>query len=208
MCLDPWRDNRRPVPSQSARAPWRRPAHGGKSEPPAHKVSACNAWSKVCHPVRPTRFMKRHQLIKWSLAAGKLAVLALLIWFVRATLIKAFEDLEHRKFHVAWPWLIVSGAFYALATLPAGVYWYRLLRATDQKLTPYAAVRAFFVSQSGKYVPGKAMVLVLRAAMVRPMLVPATLVSITVILETLTNMAVGALMALSSWRRNSRRTGS
>ncbi len=140
--------------------------------------------------------MKRQQLIKWSLVAGKLAILGLLIWFVRATLVKAFDDLEHHKWHVAWPWLVVAALFYVLGMLPAADYWYRLLLACDQEITRYAALRAYFVSQLGKYVPGKAMVLVLRAAMVRPMLVPATLVTATVILETLTNMADGALVAL------------
>jgi hypothetical protein len=140
--------------------------------------------------------MKRQQLIKWSLVAGKLAVLALLVWFVRSTLVKAFDDLEHHKWRVAWPWLVAAGAFYALGTLPSAEYWYRLLRACDQQVTRYASLRAFYVSQLAKYIPGKAMVIVLRAAMVRPMGVSTTLTTATVFLETLTNMADGALMAL------------
>ena len=140
--------------------------------------------------------MKRQQLIKWSLVAGKLAVLAMLVWFVRSTLVKAFDDLEHHEWHVAWPWLVAAGVFYVLGMLPAADYWYRLLRACDQEISRYAALRAYFVSQLGKYVPGKAMVLVLRAAIVRPLGVPTTLVTATAILETLTNFADGALVAL------------
>jgi hypothetical protein len=140
--------------------------------------------------------MKRQQLIKWSIVAGKLAIFAVLVWFVRATLVKAFDDLEHHEWHVAWPWLTVAGAFYVLGMLPAADYWYRLLRACDQEITRYAAVRAYFISHLGKYVPGKAIVLVLRAAIVRPMRVPTTLVTATAILETLTNLSVGALVAL------------
>jgi uncharacterized membrane protein YbhN (UPF0104 family) len=140
--------------------------------------------------------MKRQQLIKWSLVAGKLAVLALLVFCVWATLVKAFQDLEHHKWHVAWPWLLVSGAFYLIGMLPAADYWYRLLRACDQQISWYAAFRAYFVSQPGKYVPGKAMVLVLRAAIVRPLRVPGSLVTATAILETLTNFADGALVSI------------
>jgi uncharacterized membrane protein YbhN (UPF0104 family) len=142
--------------------------------------------------------MKRQQVVKWSITAAKLAVLALLIWFMRKTLNQAFVDLEKHegKWHVTWPWLVAAGAFYALGALPAADFWYRLLRASNQKITHYAALRAFYVSQIGKYVPGKAIVLVLRAELARPMHVPKTLVMATVILETLTNMADGALMGL------------
>ncbi len=140
--------------------------------------------------------MKRHQIIKWSLAAGKLAILVLLVWFVWGTLTKAYADLQQHEWHVVWPWLVLSGAFYILGTVPAAVYWYQLLRATHQEITRYAAFRAFLVSQLGKYVPGKAMVLVVRAALSRPMRVPTTLVTVTVFLETLTNMAAGSIVAL------------
>ncbi|HEX4143984.1 MAG TPA: lysylphosphatidylglycerol synthase transmembrane domain-containing protein [Pirellulales bacterium] len=140
--------------------------------------------------------MKRHQLIKWSLAVAKLAVLGMLIWFVRSALVKAFDDLEHHEWHVAWSWLAAAACFNVLGMLPAADYWYRLLRACDQEIGPYAALRAYFVSQPGKYVPGKAIVLVLRAAMVRPLQVPTTLITATSILETLTNLADGALVAL------------
>jgi uncharacterized membrane protein YbhN (UPF0104 family) len=151
----------------------------------------------ICHTAAPcASAMKRHQLIKWSLTAGKVAVFALLIWFVRRTLTTAFEDLEHHKWHLDWPWLIVSGACYSLGVLPAADYWYRLLRITNQDVPHYAALRSYYISQLGKYVPGKAMVLVLRAALVREMRVPTSLLTATIFLETLTNMANGTLVAL------------
>ncbi|HTU24427.1 MAG TPA: hypothetical protein VMF30_03445, partial [Pirellulales bacterium] len=110
--------------------------------------------------------MQRQQLMKWSIAVGKIAVFALLVWFVWATLVKAFQDLEHHTWHVAWPWLVAAGIFYILGTLPAGDFWSRLLRDCEQPIGRYTAIRAFLISQVGKYVPGKAMVIVVRAGLV------------------------------------------
>jgi glycosyltransferase 2 family protein len=140
--------------------------------------------------------MNRQKLIKWSIVAGKLAILALLVWFIHGTVDKAIRDLREHTWHVDWPWLVLSGALYLLAILPAGEYWYQILRAADQPVQRYSGLRSFYVSQIGKYVPGKAMVLVLRAAMVRAQRVPTTIVTLAVVLETLTNMADGALVAL------------
>ncbi len=143
--------------------------------------------------------MTRKQLVKWSLFAGKLAVVGLLIWFVHGAIDKALADLRGHELHIAWPWLILSGGTVLSGdSIPcrASIGISRILRAADQPLSRYSAVRSFYVSQIGKYVPGKAMVLVLRAAMVRPERVPTTIVSLAVVLETLTNMADGALVAL------------
>ena len=140
--------------------------------------------------------MNRQRVIKWSIVAGKLAILALLVWFVHGTVQKAIDDLRKHAPHVEWPWLLASGILYLVGMLAPGEFWYRIIRDTSHPISRYAGQRAFFVSQVGKYVPGKAIVLVLRAAMVRPMGVPAMLVSVTVIMETLTNMADGALISL------------
>jgi uncharacterized membrane protein YbhN (UPF0104 family) len=71
-----------------------------------------------------------------------------------------------------------------------------VIAATDHPVGVFTPVRSYYVSAIGKYVPGKAMVLVLRAATMRDTRVPATIVTVGVFYETLNNMAVGSLMAL------------
>ncbi len=57
------------------------------------------------------------------------------------------------------------------------------------------ALCAFYIGHLGKYVPGKAMVVVLRAGLVRGQGVDTALAAVSVFFETLTMMAVGAFMA-------------
>ena len=51
---------------------------------------------------------------------------------------------------------------------PNATFWAQVIAATDHPVSWYTALRAFYVSAIAKYIPGKAMVLVLRAGMMRP----------------------------------------
>jgi uncharacterized membrane protein YbhN (UPF0104 family) len=139
---------------------------------------------------------ERKQLIKWLKITAKLAVVALLAWMIRGTLESAFKQLQEHTWHIEWPWLLAAGSLYLLGTFPNALFWSQVIAATDHPVGLFAPVRSFYVSAIGKYVPGKAMVLVLRAATMRETQVPATIVTIGVFYETLNNMAVGSLMAL------------
>ncbi len=141
---------------------------------------------------------QNQQVIKWLKIAGKLAVVGLLAWMIRGTLEAAFTQLNRPEHHfeIHWPWLILSGVFYLLGTVPNAVFWSQVIAATDHPVGHFAPIRSFYVSAIGKYVPGKAMVLILRAATMRPTRVPATVVTVGVFYECLNNMAVGALVAM------------
>ena len=76
-----------------------------------------------------------------------------------------------------------------------GVFWHRILRALGQNVGFWTALRAFYIGHLGKYVPGKAMVVILRAGMIRGPGVDASLAVVSVFFETLTMMSVGALLA-------------
>lgn len=56
-------------------------------------------------------------------------------------------------------------------------------------------MRAYFIGHLGKYVPGKAMVVILRAGLVRGPQVDTALAAVCVFFETLTMMAVGAFLS-------------
>ena len=55
-------------------------------------------------------------------------------------------------------------------------------------------LRAFYIGGLGKYVPGKAMVVVLRTGLVRGPRVDTTVAALCVFIETLTMMAVGGFL--------------
>ena len=59
-------------------------------------------------------------------------------------------------------------------------------------------MRAFWIGHLGKYVPGKAMVVILRTGLVYSDRVNRTVAVTSVFIETLTMMAVGAFVAAAS----------
>jgi uncharacterized membrane protein YbhN (UPF0104 family) len=132
---------------------------------------------------------------KWLILAAKIGVFAILMAAAWATLSSAVRDLKQHEWTVDFRWVLASAAFYLAGILPSAIYWHRLLRAADQPLSLGRTVRAFYVSQAGKYVPGKAMVVVLRAVLLAGRGVEATVVATSVFVETLTTMAIASFLA-------------
>ncbi len=109
----------------------------------------------------------RHPSRHWPAAAVKLAIVAIVVWFIRRFAVDAFDDLSKHRFHVDFLWLAASGGFYLVGSLFCGLFWHCTLRALGQNVGLLVALRAFFIGHLGKYVPGKAMVIVLRASLIR-----------------------------------------
>ena len=82
-----------------------------------------------------------------------------------------------------------------MGTLCCGIFWHRTLRALGQPVSLAQALRAYYIGHLGKYVPGKAMVVILRAGLIRGQGVDTSLAAVSVFFETLTMMSTGALMA-------------
>jgi glycosyltransferase 2 family protein len=93
-------------------------------------------------------------------------------------------------------WLLASGALYLLGLGFPALYWARLQRHLGQRLPgPLAVCRAYYVSHLGKYLPGKAWALVLRASLVAGPGVRIGLAGMASFYEVLTTMTGGALFA-------------
>lgn len=126
---------------------------------------------------------------------AKVAIVALLVWAVSGTLLEASRQLRQYAWELKPGWLILSGVIYILALLPAGWFWHRALRALGQDAGIAETLRAYFIGHLGKYVPGKAMVIVLRAGLIQSHRVSPSLAAASVFLETMTMMAVGAFLS-------------
>jgi len=132
---------------------------------------------------------------KWLLRALKLLIVVLLVWAVRRSLNEAWSQLGEYRWQLHVGWVLVSGLLYLLGLLLAGVFWHRVLLVLGQEARLGECLRAYFIGHLGKYVPGKAMVVVIRAGMVRSHRVDTALAAASVFFETLTMMAVGAFLA-------------
>ncbi|MEO1970344.1 MAG: lysylphosphatidylglycerol synthase transmembrane domain-containing protein [Pirellulaceae bacterium] len=107
------------------------------------------------------------------------------------------NDLLGQRFHwssIRYPWLLVASVLYAVGMMPSWWFWHRTLRNLGQQPTRFTSFRAFFIGHLGKYVPGKALVVVLRSTLVAGPKVSLGAGVAAVFVETLTLMAVGATL--------------
>jgi hypothetical protein len=132
---------------------------------------------------------------RWLAAALKLLIVALVLWYIHRTIADAWKQLGEHRWRFDARWLALSGGLYLLATLLCGIFWHRALRALGQPVGLGQTLRAYYLGHLGKYVPGKAMVVILRAGLLRGEGVDTSLVAASVFFETLTMMSTGALMA-------------
>ncbi|HET6326822.1 MAG TPA: lysylphosphatidylglycerol synthase domain-containing protein [Planctomycetaceae bacterium] len=93
-------------------------------------------------------------------------------------------------------WLLLSAVLYAVSWLPSVWFWRELMRALGGRPNFADAARAYYCGSLGKYVPGKAMVLVLRGSLMNSRGCAGRTAAITAAYETLTMMGTGLLVGL------------
>lgn len=121
-------------------------------------------------------------------------VLIALAWTLR----KGYLDLRNQPIElvqIQWSRLVFALAAYLGTMMLSWFFWYRVLLALGQHPSKLRSLKAFFVSQLGKYVPGKAMVVVLRTDLVRDENVKTAPAAASVFIETLTWIFVGSVIA-------------
>ena len=96
---------------------------------------------------------------------------------------------------IDYRWWLGAVAVYMLSMLLSAIFWQRVLIAFGQQPKFTDSVAAFFTSQLGKYVPGKAMVVVIRTDMIRGQHVNTKPAAASVFVETLTWLFTGAAIA-------------
>ena len=141
--------------------------------------------------------MARPRWKRLGISAIKLVIAALVLWSVGRHVARSWEALgRHGKplqFQPAW--LVLSGVLYLAGLALCGIFFHQILRASPSPTRRYAAIRAYLVSHLGKYVPGKAMVVVVRAGMVVPFGAKGVTAAIATFYETLVMMAAGGLIS-------------
>jgi len=134
---------------------------------------------------------------KWLVRFVQTTMIVLVVAGVAATLRRGVLDLDQLPQSVAVGWLVTAGLIYLLGLAPSALFWHRILVALDQNPKLSETVQAYYVGHLGKYVPGKALVVVIRTWLLRSERVDTAVVAVSVFLETLTMMAVGAFWGAS-----------
>ena len=145
--------------------------------------------------------MARPRWKRTTIAAVKAVVAVVVLWAVGRHVVRTWNDLaEHRlTLHFEPAWLVVAGLLYLAGLSAYGVFYERILRASATPIRLVPALRAYLVSHLGKYVPGKAMVVVMRSGMVVPFGARASTAAIATFYETLVMMAAGGMIAAAGF---------
>src|SRR5262245_32328986 len=94
-------------------------------------------------------------------------------------------------------WLIPAALLYLCAHSVWARYSVTLLRNQGGKVSVSTGIRAYFISQFGKYVPGKVWVILLRMSILgRSLGITRTAVGITAMYEALVSMGAGAMIGV------------
>lgn len=127
------------------------------------------------------------QVIKWVL-------FALVLLFVGRHAWRLWSEVDTTTIRLRWGWLAAATAVSILGWIPSAVYW-RWVMAKLGAPAPWPEVWcAYYCGHLGKYVPGKAMTLIVRAAMLNSSRVPAAVAGFAATMETLAYIAAGTAM--------------
>ncbi len=143
-------------------------------------------------PMTPPVSKKRglFPVVKWTAFTVVMIFIARRAWQV-------WEVAPPGAMQIEWVWLIPSLLFYSVGWFPAVVFWQAMLRGCGQRASWYDATRSYYFGHLGKYVPGKAAVLVIRAGMMKQVGVHPGVAAVTAVYETLTTMGAGLAIAVA-----------
>lgn len=129
-------------------------------------------------------------LLRWGL-------FALVLWYV-ATQARTLWDANHEiDVRIDWKYLVLAAVVSQLSWLPSTWFWQRLIELLgDRNLDHYPLIRAYFCGSLGKYVPGKAAVILIRSALARNHGVSFVRASIASIVEAGAVMLVGCVVTI------------
>ncbi len=132
---------------------------------------------------------------RWFAVVARVAIAAAVVAGVSHRVYRERSKLAAYEWTLRPGWLVAGGAAYAGGLATCATFWWMAMRDRGGRPTWASTLAAYFAGHLGKYVPGKGLVLVIRASMVRGPGVTAASAAITAAHETLLMMAVGSLVA-------------
>lgn len=133
---------------------------------------------------------------RWAMFALRLGItLAVAIGVGRRIWLEK-EELRNYDLSLVPRWLLVSGACYLVGLGTAAVFWRLAMRDRGGRPGWIQTLLAYYAGHLGKYVPGKGLVVVIRARMIRSSQVGVAAAAIACVHETVLTMATGAMVSL------------
>lgn len=165
------------------------------SEPPAHSEDVKNTseQAEIGTPVGPRKPTNRNLKLYFRLAVVVLVV----IWIVKTFRAAAdkFAATELSIGDLNLMYVTLAALSYLVGLACFGLFWHQALLSMGQRPTMLESFRSYTLSHLGKYVPGKALVVIIRSDRVSSSRVNRSVAVAAVFVETLGMMAVGGILA-------------
>ena len=135
-------------------------------------------------------FRRLWPVLKWLMFALVIAFVGRRAWLL-------WRDGDVGSVTVHWPWLLAAFGLYGVGWLPSVWYWHQLIHRFGGTSGRWDVAHAYFAGHLGKYIPGKASVLLIRAGMLAERGCRPGVAALTSTYETLTYMGVGLAVGLA-----------
>src|ERR1043165_688066 len=156
-------------------------------------VSFFHPSSLILHPSYNAPMQSHGKRWAWRLVKMTLALL--ILFFIGRLFYGDLSRLDFRNLPWRPGWLLLSAGLYLAGLFASAWFWQYLLGVFGYPISLYASGRAHYIGQLGKYVPGKALAVLMRSELVHPLGVPYGVSIIVSFYEVFTGMAAGALVA-------------
>jgi len=138
----------------------------------------------------------RSRLRKGLIALARWVCAGILLYAAGRQIFAELKKLQDTELNIDLPLLFVGAALYAAAMACFAAYWRQAARGMGGRPGRLEAQRAYFASQLGKYIPGKAWVILIRCALISNQTTTAPVIIASTFYETLVMMAAGSLLAV------------
>ena len=139
---------------------------------------------------QPTLFRRYWPVLKWLMFALVITFIGKRVWLL-------WREGDVGSVVIHWPWLVATFGLYVVGWLPSVLFWHRLIHLCGGTTGRWDVAHAYFAGHLGKYIPGKASVLLIRAGMLAERGCRPGVAALTSTYETLTYMGVGLAVGLA-----------
>lgn len=135
----------------------------------------------------------------WLKRSAKLAIVAITLLALASPISQAVADIQRGDWRLRGEWVAFCAATYLAGLVLLGLPWWWVLRDRGIAVSLGPGITSYVISHVGKYVPGKAMAMVLRYMMLGNVGVTFALAVWASFYETFSTMATGSLVAAVCW---------
>lgn len=134
---------------------------------------------------------------RWVWFGVKVGLCLVVFGFVGRRAVQLWQQEDWSRIQFQAGWLVLAGLVYLAGWLPSVWFWRTMIVRVGGDVRFDDTARAYYCGHLGKYVPGKATVLVIRSALLKDRGAPVTVSVLTVTCETLMMMSTGMAVAVS-----------